>query len=454
MTRSRASQTASVIRRPPLAAGVPLVGSAFALGRDTRAFFYDQYRRLGPIFRLRAFHKSFTVLAGPEATLFVTRHGGKHLRSDEVWRGMDYELGAQRSLISMDGPDHARMRAVQKSGYQRAVIEQHLDEVVALVEQSVHAWPHGAAVPAHRALQRMVTDQLGRLIAGVSPDGYIDDLISFVRTTLVTHVTQQRPPFLRWTPGFRQAKARVHALGQQVLQAHVDRAGAVWPSSLIDDLIALSREDPAFLPSSDLVIGALGPFIAGLDTVASTASFVLYVLLTQPTLHEQVVAEVDQLFAGGPLTAARLKHLDVLHRTILETLRMYPIAPAITRMVDTPFEFGGYTVGRGEQVIISTTVAHAMPEFYAHPERFDIDRYLPERNEHRKPGAFAPFGAGAHVCLGAGFAEVHLMVLVAALLYVAQVTMDPRDYRLRIDPAPTPHPDQNFRIRVTPRIQG
>jgi hypothetical protein len=44
--------------------------------------------------------------------------------------------------------------------------------------------------------------------------------------------------------------------------------------------------------------------------------------------------------------------------------------------------------------------------------------------------------------------------LVAALLHVAQVTMDPRDYRLRIDPAPTPHPDQNFRIRVTPRTQG
>jgi cytochrome P450 len=353
----------------------------------------------------------------------------------------------------MDGPDHARMRAVQKPGYQRAVIEQRLDDVVASIERYVREWPQGQALPAHRALQSMVTEQLGGMITGVSPDGYVDDLIHFVRTALLTHVTRQRPAFMRWLPRYRRARARVLALGHKVIAQHAPTAHT-RSGNLIDDLLNISREDPAFFPSTDLLIGVLGPFVAGLDTVASTTAFVLYVLATNPELRARIVAEVDELFEAGPLTAAGLRQLDVLHRTIMETMRLYPIAPAITRRVAVPFEFGGYTVDKGEQVIIGTTVAHTMEELYAEPERFDIDRFLPERNEHRKPGAYAPFGAGPHVCLGAGFAEVHLMIFVAALLRHAELAMDPADYQLRVDPAPTPHPDQGFRIRLTARSRA
>jgi cytochrome P450 len=129
-------------------------------------------------------------------------------------------------------------------------------------------------------------------------------------------------------------------------------------------------------------------------------------------------------------------------------MRLNPIAPVLTRTVASPFEFGGYTLEAGEQVIVGTTVAHRLAQFYPEPDRFDIDRYRPGRQEHQRPGAFAPFGIGAHTCLGAGFAEVHLMALLAALLQAAQLALDPPHYRLRIDPAPTAHPDRGFRMRV------
>ena len=51
---------------PPSAPGLPLVGDAFAMAGDIGAFFTRQYLRLGPVFRVRALHRSFTVLAGPE----------------------------------------------------------------------------------------------------------------------------------------------------------------------------------------------------------------------------------------------------------------------------------------------------------------------------------------------------------------------------------------------------
>ena len=84
-----------------------------------------------------------------------------------------------------------------------------------------------------------------------------------------------------------------------------------------------------------------------------------------------MTAEADASFTGGTLTADSLRTLDVTHRVALETLRMYPIAPAITRTVSNTFEFAGYTIPAGEKVIVATTVPHPWHEVAPQRERRD-----------------------------------------------------------------------------------
>lgn len=435
----------------PSPPALPFIGHAVALAGDVGAFFTRQYRRLGPVFAVRAFGRRFTVLAGPEANLFVTREGAAHLRSQEFWSAFDAEFGAGRSLASMDGPEHARMRKALQRGYSRRFVQDHLADVVAITRREVAAWPLDRPVPALAALQRIVTEQLGTIAAGVSPSDCLDEVTVFVRTMLAARVTRQRPAFLTRLPRFRRARRRVEELCDRVRAAHAQDLRSGAPPDLVDDLLALHATDPQFLPETDLVLALLGPFIAGLDTVGSTCAFMLYALLKHPDLHSLMRAEVDAAFAAGPLTPSVLGSLDVTHRVALETLRLYPIAPAITRTVTNTFDFGGYTIPAGERVIVATTVAHHLPECFPDPERFDIDRYLPARREHRRPGAFAPFGVGPHVCLGAGFAEVAIAATMATIVREVDLVLDPPGYCLRIKPVPTPHPEARFRFRVTAR---
>lgn len=436
---------------PPSAPSLPLVGDAFAMAGDVGAFFTRQYLQLGPVFRVRALHRRFTVLAGPEANLFVTREGSRHLRSREFWMDFDKELGAARSMVSMDGAEHARMRKAQQPGYSRSFIHEHLDDVIAITRREVAEWPLDEPVPGLYALQRIITEQLGTIAAGVSPRDYLDDMIVFVRTLLAARVTRQRPAVLTRTPRFRRARQRVEELYATVRAVHdPDRRSGAEPD-LVDELMALHHGDPQFLPETDLMPAVLGPFIAGLDTVGSTCAFMLYALLKHPDLLERMTAEADASFAHGTLTAEAVRRLDVTHRVALETLRMYPIAPAITRTVSNTFEFAGYTIPAGEKVIVATTVPHHLPQYFPEPERFDIERYTPERQEHRQPGVFVPFGAGPHVCLGAGFAEVSIAATMATIVHEVELALDPPDYVLKISPVPTPSPDDRFRIRVTRR---
>jgi cytochrome P450 len=433
--------------KPPLASGLPILGNVLDLARETRAFLLAQYQIHGPVFRVRALNREYTVLAGPEANLFLSREGRTCFRSWEFWHDMDVELEASRSMISIDGADHTRFRKVQQPGFSRSVVQKHIPEVVAMTRREIQRWPQGQPLEGLYAMQRIVTEHLGTLAAGMPPGEYLDDLIVYIRAVLVTRVTRTRPAVLLHTPRVRRARARVMELKQRVLDSHRGENGS-RERDLIDDLLALAEEDPAFLPEQDLGVGVLSPFIAGLDTVASTCAFMLYALFKHPKLMADLTEEADAFFAAGDLSAQALRQLDLTHRTAMETLRMYPIAPALTRTVAEPFEFGGYRFEPGTNVIIGTTVSHYLPQFFPDPETFDVDRYLPERKEHRQPGAFAPFGGGPHTCLGAGFAETEIVLTLATLLHSAQLAMVPADYLLKIDPSPTPSPNRDFRFQI------
>ncbi|GAA5527829.1 cytochrome P450 [Herpetosiphon gulosus] len=436
---------------PPVADGSFLVGSLQAMLSDPIDFFVKQYQKFGPIFRVKALNNKFTILAGPEACLFLAREGTKHFSSWETWHSMDAEMGASKSLISVDGEQHSRLRALQKRGYSRQTIETQFPEVLKVVHGFLDQWQVGTSKSTVTQLQRLITDELGMLIAGQGPGDYIDDVRTFVRIALMTHITRQRPGILRMLPEYRRARDRSLELSKQVLKAHRNGARDTnRPPSLIDDIIAATN-DPSLMPEGDLVMTALGPYIAGLDTVANTMAFLLYVLTTKPELYEQVEAEADALFANGVPDPADLRKMEVLHRVVLENFRMYPIAPAVPRTVKAPFEFGGYRVDAGIRTLVATTVGHFLPELHPEPEKFDIDRYLAPRNEHRIPGAFAPFSTGSHTCLGAGLAEVQIMLTTAALLHYAKFEADPIDYKLKKVFAPTPAPDSSFKLRLVAR---
>jgi cytochrome P450 len=451
MTLQRDEVSASIARlpAPKMVAGLPVLGSALELAGDILAFVVKNYRQHGPIFRIKALNREYTVMAGPEANLFFSQHGHKHFRSDDFWGPQNAEYGATRSMISMDGPEHVAFRKVQGRSYSRTHVNDYYPELVAIARDEALRWTTPMA--GVQAMQRIITEQIGVVTTGFSPREYLDDLVFFLRTVLMVRVTRQRPALLLRNPAYRRAKARIFEFGQEVLAAHRANPNAKGSPDLIDDILALAATDPEFLPESDLLIAVLGPFIAGIDTAANTTAFTLYALLKDPALMARATAEADALFADGIPTPDQLRKLDVLHRVVLETLRRYPIAPAMQRRVEKSFAFGGYRVEADTNVLISTTLPHFLAEHYPDPLRFDIDRYLPERKEHRQPGVYAPFGLGAHVCLGAGLAEVQMILTVATVLHTVRLAMDPVNYELKIDPSPTQKPYTHFRFLAAER---
>ena len=405
---------------------------------DLLAFLAREYHKRGPLFRVHALNSRHIALVGPDANVFAQRNGGELLRSHETWQGFNSAMGAKDGLTAMDGPGHIRMRKAQTRGFSGSVIEGRLDEVAEITRRMTAGWGDGKPVAVHYAMQQVIAEQLAILTTGVSSGDSIDALITVLDNLLKVHVRRQRPALMLSLPRVKRARRQLEELNDRVLKHH--ERGDREHQDLIDDLLELHRADPQFLPETDLRLVMLGPFFAGIETAASTSAFALYAVLKRPDLLERLTDEADAFFGEGPPTAARLRGLDVTHRVVMETLRMYPAVPALPRTVANSFEFAGHRVPAGARVIVGTAVAHQLPECFPEPQRFDIDRYTPERAEHRRPGAFAPFGLGAHRCLGANFAEAQIAMTLLTLVHDWELRLSPASYELKVKHAPYPAP--------------
>ena len=124
-------------------------------------------------------------------------------------------------------------------------------------------------------------------------------------------------------------------------------------------------------------------------------------MASHPELYERIRAEADALFADGDPQPDDIDRsaIDVTHRLIMESMRMYPIVPMSVRNVMNTCVVEDFELPEGSQIFDAQTAAHYMEDTFPEPYTSDIDRYLPERNEHLSPG-YAPYALGTHTCLG------------------------------------------------------
>ena len=283
----------------PRASGrLPVIGHAHRMTGDLRAYFTEQYVKHGPVFEVNALGHSFVVMAGQEANLFVIREGKSHLRSKEVWEGFKEELGSATLLPGMDGADHRLLRKTKRKGYSREFILERTPEAVAVVERELTELPVDRPVSVIQMTRRVMTEQISWLSAGASSRERIDDIITVNNAMLMVFIARRYPRFMMRTPRVKQARRRLELLIEQVLDEHELKADSEG-GDLIDDLLELHRTAPDFLADTDMFIAAMGPFMVGLDTVASTTAFALYELLKHPDLLDRARAEADEMFAAG-----------------------------------------------------------------------------------------------------------------------------------------------------------
>jgi cytochrome P450 len=175
---------------------------------------------------------------------------------------------------------------------------------------------------------------------------------------------------------------------------------------------------------------AMTLFLAGHETTANALTWGWYLLAQHPEVERRLHDEIDSVIGDRLPRADDAAALPYTRRVLAEVMRCYPPAWGIGRRAIEDVEIGGYTIPRNTVVLLSQYLLHHDARFFPDPERFDPDRWLPERQRARPRFAYFPFGGGNRVCIGESFAWTEGILVLATLA---------RHWRLqRVETAPVP----------------
>ncbi len=391
------------------------------------------------------------ALIGARANHWVNRQGRFFLRSKDYIKDLEGVFGASRTLPGMDGPEHHKMRKSLRGVYSRASLAKRLPELVHRCREGIAEWRHGDVLAATETFQNYVSSQVSHLLLGVDCAEYADDLIAYEHRALVSHVQGVMPKFMLSTPKMRRAGKYVSVLQDAIHSSHTPAQRAGKPPDLADAILELHRNDPQFLPETDMAFPFVASMVASIY-LGSSLGFAVYAMVRDPQLHEAVRREADALFADGREPEAgdyNRDSMDVTHRLFLESERLYPVIPWQLRTVMNQCVVDGFEIPAQTRLLICSAASHYSPDPFRDPLKFDIDRYLPDREEHTAPGAYAPYGLGTHTCLGHRWVELQVAVNLLLIAHHVKLEIVPASYRLGINPFPTAAPNRKLKFRVT-----
>lgn len=228
-------------------------------------------------------------------------------------------------------------------------------------------------------------------------------------------------------------------------------AGA--PGDLLDVLLRARAEDGTPLTDGEICDEVATFMLAGHETSANTLAWSLALLSAYPAARERLQEELEAVLGDRDPEAADVARLPWARAVVSEALRLYPPAWTIERDTLADDAVAGTPVPAGSLVAISPYLVHRHPAFWPDPAGFDPRRFLPgghgdAATRHRY--AFIPFGGGRRACVGASFAELETVLVLATIA---------RRFRLELTergmPAPlaqvTLRPGRNLPMRLRHR---
>jgi cytochrome P450 len=176
---------------------------------------------------------------------------------------------------------------------------------------------------------------------------------------------------------------------------------------------------------------------AGHDTSAFFASYMVYLLASNPEMQDTLRAELMAHFKGNAeaeVTADDITELRYLAKVMQETLRYYSIIPLVSRLAaeEVHIKEANITIPKGSEMLIPMAVINRDPSIWENPSVFNPDRFEGKTTDFTlAKNGFFPFGYGSRVCIGNTLAQIESGIFLCKILMNYRLEADP-DFKIRI----------------------
>jgi cytochrome P450 len=426
---------------PPGSMGLPLVGESLELFLD-KEFIAKRRAKHGPIFKTHLLGNPTICMVGPEAVSFVLKTHMDHFSWGGGWPATFGKI-LGNGLIFQDGAEHRKNRQLLLPAFHGRALAGYFNTMETIVKQYLAKWEEQREFTWYDEFKQLTFDVGSQILLGAAEG---DEVARLSRLSATMTQGMYAPPLGKHlpTPFGRALRARDKILDH--VRSVVQKRQAQPTNDALSLLIESRDEEGNRLSFEEITTQALLLLFASHETTTAMITCACLQLGLHPDVLQRAREEQMALLAQGPISLEQLKSMPYLDQILREVERLN--APGIGgfRGVVKPFEFNGYHVPAGWRVLYSTYGTHRTEAIYADPERFDPDRFSPERAEHKQQAfSLVGFGGGPRMCIGIGFAQMEMKIILAHLLRSYQWDFLPKQ-RLDVVLFPALHPKDGLQI--------
>lgn len=391
-------------------------------------FLLDQTRKLGLVFRIHVplYGTVYILIRPDDAHHILATNFENYVKGKVVHDNLEALFGD--GIFTTDGEKWKKQRQSASHLFKKRLMNEAIrvmmshsaDVVEELRSYAESAKPFDAQqLFSAFTLDSFVEVAFGRRESTVRANKKLPFATSFDAATRML-VIRLVFPFWRWfnvTPGLEDHIQVVNKYANEIIEerqreVEANQSALDNREDVLSRFIALGEKDVVTL--RDAVINFI---IAGRDTTAQTLTWMAYFLALNPSLQDELVAEIEEHIQPDVTpTLDDLKQLQLVQATMDETLRLRPPVPIDikTALKDDVLPSGVHIPG-GSLVLYSPYVMGHHDQLWNRPENFDPKRWL-DPNRPVPPHNAIPFQAGPRICLGMNFAYTEVKACMSTLL--------------------------------------
>jgi cytochrome P450 len=407
---------------------VPLVGNCYqAEALYFLGFLAKLRKRYGRMFTFFAFTKPYLVTCEPLAV--------RRILSDTKTfvKGVDYtevfSIAFGQGLVTSNGERHKADRGIFGRFFIRSSIGKCMQQFNNIVKDAITeefdslADKNNGAFAfnieefnAILALRMFMHLTMGQRVSN-EHEHYLAKLVSRGSYEMGRIVVLGLPPYDFMPPVryLKESTTKFIDFFRPFLEARKARidAGETVEDDILTALLTNNLSD------KDIQDHVLTLICAGHDTTAFFSSYLCFLLAANQDCQDKLRQEIYDIIGDKEeITADDCVEMKYLQKVMQETLRLYAIIPAVTRVAteDVHIKEANITIPMGTNVLIPMFLINRDPELWENPSQFNPDRFEGKGDFTSAKNAYFPFGYGARTCIGNTLAQLETTTFLCHLL--------------------------------------
>jgi len=426
--------------------GLPVIGDTFKFVLNPFEVMDAHYQKYGAVSKTSLTFQKFALALGPE---FIQQLMLDSKQTFSARMGYNTPLGDffAGGLLMRDFDEHKFHRRIMQTAFKIDAMRSYVELMHPIIDRELSSWGQDSEFQFYPNIKTLLLDVGAKVFLGMDMEGpdtqALNQSFLDMNEGMMALIRKDWPGLL-----YRKGMNGRRALETFFCDIVPQRRGASG-NDMATFFSNEKTEDGEYF--SDKIVGEHLIFLllAAHDTTTSALTMVTYQLAHNQQWQQRLREELQGL-GKTHLEYEDLSQVTDLDHCFKEVLRLNPPVPMMMRRTVKEVELGGYVLQPHTMVQISPLYTQRMEQWWTNPHQFDPDRFT--REEHKQHSfLWAPFGGGAHKCIGLHFADMLFKATLSRMLLTYRISFAKADqYPSRMQHFPFSKPMDNLPLKLEP----